>query len=205
MVVRVEILAEEERGEAAMNQLLSCVHHAGNPYFDWLLGGREVALPIIACRLRCPESELFVGTAEVLRDTSGEVAGCFVAHTGVALTRCRTADAVAYLHAVGRAGRTALTRRMRQSRDLFASVEPDEFYLSKVGVRPDMRRQGHGRALVERFLAAGLDRGLRRFVLDVSESNVRAVRLYESMGFHVAARSPLPAAGITYLDMRLEI
>jgi ribosomal protein S18 acetylase RimI-like enzyme len=203
--VRVEILAEDQRTEAAMNALLSCLHEAGNPYFDWLLGGAEVALPIIASRLRSPQSELYVGAAEVLRDTSDDLIGCLVAHTGAALTRCRTADAVAYLHGVGRAGRAALTRRMRQSRDLFACVEPDEFYLSKVGVRPDMRRRGHGRALVERFLAAGLHRGLRRFALDVSESNVRAVRLYESMGFHVAARSPLPAAGITYLDMRLEI
>jgi ribosomal protein S18 acetylase RimI-like enzyme len=202
--VGIEILAEEQRTEAAMIDLLSCVHQAGNPYFDWLFDGAEVALPIIASRMKCPESELFAGCAEVLLDTSGEVIGCLVALTGTALTRCRRADAVAYLDSVGRAGRTVLTSRMMESRDLFAPIGPAEFYLSKLGVRPDMRGQGHGRALLERFLGAGIDRGLRRFALDVSESNIGAVRLYESVGFHVSARSHLPSAGITYLDMRMK-
>ena len=92
---------------------------------------------------------------------------------------------------------------MTESRDLFASIGYDEFYLSKVGVRREMRARGHGRTLVERFLAAGVDRGLHRFALDVSESNIGAVQLYESMGFHVSARSNMPAARITYLAMRM--
>jgi hypothetical protein len=55
--VRTEILAEEQRTEAAMNDLLSCVHQAGNPYFDWPFdwpfGGAEVAPTITASRVCC--------------------------------------------------------------------------------------------------------------------------------------------------------
>jgi len=48
---------------------------------------------------------------------------------------------------------------------------------------------GKALALLERFLAAGIDRG----------TNIRVV------GVRVSARSHLPAAGITYLDMRMKI
>ena len=201
--MHIQPLAEERRTKAVMNDLLIWIHEAGNPYFDWLFGGAEVALPIIASRMTCPGSELFVGDADVLLDDSGDAIGCFIALTGATLAQRRRRDAIAYLNSVGSAGRNALTSRIKESRNLFASIGSDEFYLSKLAVRREMRKRGRGRALVERFLAAGVDRGLHRFALDVSESNISAVQLYESMGFHVSARSNMPAAGITYLAMRM--
>lgn len=62
-----------------------------------------------------------------------------------------------------------------------------------VGVHPAVQRLGLGRALMEELLAwarwtrTGLvdDPGVNRVGLDVFEENVRARRLYESLGFRV--------------------
>jgi len=64
----------------------------------------------------------------------------------------------------------------------------DEAEILNVGVAPAFRRQGVGRALVERMLAALHDHGARVVYLEVRESNVIARRLYESLGFTEVAR-----------------
>ncbi|OLB16850.1 MAG: ribosomal-protein-alanine N-acetyltransferase [Gemmatimonadetes bacterium 13_2_20CM_70_9] len=64
----------------------------------------------------------------------------------------------------------------------------DEAEILNVGVAPAYRRQGVGRALVERMLAALHDHGARVVYLEVRESNVIARRLYESLGFTEVAR-----------------
>ena len=55
---------------------------------------------------------------------------------------------------------------------------------------PDLRRQGHGRRLVEH--ATQLHGTV---TLDVNEQNPDAVRFYEAMGFTVTGRSPLDGQG----------
>ncbi|PWK83874.1 GNAT family N-acetyltransferase [Fulvimonas soli] len=58
-------------------------------------------------------------------------------------------------------------------------------YLAHLGVAPELRGQGIGRALVEHLLARGRALGRRRMVLDVAASNPRAQALYERLGFTV--------------------
>ena len=58
----------------------------------------------------------------------------------------------------------------------------DEGQITNVAVRPGYRRQGIGRALVERVVA---ECGGDAVTLEVRRSNVAAQRLYEGMGFAV--------------------
>jgi ribosomal protein S18 acetylase RimI-like enzyme len=138
-------------------------------------------------------------------DSGGDLIGGFIAFTGADLRERRRADAVAYLRGVDRPGRASLVQHLQESRSAFPPVQPDELYLSKVGVRSEARGRGHGRVLVEHFLSMGLDRGLRHFVLDVSADNVSALRLYQFMGFWVTTRSDIPEGAMTYFTMRLDI
>jgi len=60
--------------------------------------------------------------------------------------------------------------------------------LAAMGVVKAARRTGVGRFAVERLLDEARARGERRFVLEVVESNVGAVRLYEGAGFRAVRR-----------------
>lgn len=59
----------------------------------------------------------------------------------------------------------------------------DEGYITNVAVFPEYRRQGVGKALLERVFSLALDEGLGFVSLEVRESNSPAITLYESLGF----------------------
>ncbi|MEA2339743.1 MAG: hypothetical protein QOE82_3750 [Thermoanaerobaculia bacterium] len=56
-------------------------------------------------------------------------------------------------------------------------------YDSGTGVIPSHRRQGLARGMMEYILPVLCDAGARQYLLEVIESNSRAVALYESLGF----------------------
>src|SRR5438128_1619883 len=64
----------------------------------------------------------------------------------------------------------------------------DEGEILNLGVAPTHRRQGIGRALVERVLQELAGLGVRTVYLEVRASNTSARRLYESLGFGEVAR-----------------
>lgn len=59
-----------------------------------------------------------------------------------------------------------------------------------VFVRPEARRQGLGRLLVQRAVRHALEQGVRRVNLLVYVPNPEAVALYESLGFILYGREP---------------
>lgn len=59
----------------------------------------------------------------------------------------------------------------------------DEGHITSLTVRRDYRGYGYGREQLLHLLAAGEERGVRTFTLEVRESNERARKLYDSMGF----------------------
>jgi ribosomal protein S18 acetylase RimI-like enzyme len=69
--------------------------------------------------------------------------------------------------------------------------EQDTALIEAVAVLPEQRRQGVGRALMERALVEAHRAGKRRAALYVVEDNVPARRLYESLGFRVERRTGL--------------
>ena len=64
----------------------------------------------------------------------------------------------------------------------------DELHITNVAVRPDARRQGVARALIQSVLGDGRRRGFKIVVLEVRPSNTHALSLYESFGFRVVGR-----------------
>ncbi len=70
-----------------------------------------------------------------------------------------------------------------------------------LGVRRDCWRQGVGRALVKTLLDWADTRGIVRIALEVVETNVGAIRLYESLGFeHEGRLRCRTKLGGTYFD-----
>lgn len=72
-------------------------------------------------------------------------------------------------------------------------VRPDAsamLYLHGLEVAEEHRRQGHGRALLEAFMAAGRSAGATKMFLSTAEANRPARRLYDSMGGGLAAQGP---------------
>ena len=72
-------------------------------------------------------------------------------------------------------------------------ARPDEssmLYLHDIEVAEEHRRQGHGRALLEAFIAAGRSAGASKMFLHTAEANRPARRLYDSMGGSLAAQGP---------------
>ncbi len=78
----------------------------------------------------------------------------------------------------------------------------DEGYITNVAVFPDARRQGVGTALLERIFDLARELSLSFVSLEVRESNLEAISLYEKSGFEKAGtrknfyRDPIENANI---------
>jgi len=66
----------------------------------------------------------------------------------------------------------------------------DEIHINNLAVRSEYQGQGLGSALLRHVLEAGASRGAERATLEVRRSNEPALRLYERLGFTIAATRP---------------
>jgi [ribosomal protein S18]-alanine N-acetyltransferase len=66
---------------------------------------------------------------------------------------------------------------------LIARCLPDEWEIENVAVNAARRRQGIARSLIQELRVAADTLGINSIILEVRESNLAAVRLYESIGF----------------------
>jgi ribosomal-protein-alanine N-acetyltransferase len=66
----------------------------------------------------------------------------------------------------------------------------DEIHINNLAIRHEYQGQGLGTALLQYVLQAGGSRGADRATLEVRRSNTPARRLYERLGFEVAATRP---------------
>lgn len=66
---------------------------------------------------------------------------------------------------------------------LTAYHTPDELEILNLAVRPDKRRCGHARVLLNTALRTARKTGILRAVLEVRRTNAPAIALYESLGF----------------------
>ena len=64
----------------------------------------------------------------------------------------------------------------------------DEGEILNLAVRPERRRRGIGRALVERLMEIFAGEATARVFLEVRESNRQAIALYEQLGFRATGR-----------------
>ena len=59
----------------------------------------------------------------------------------------------------------------------------DELHIINVATRPDRRRRGIGRALMEAVVGYAREERMRHVLLEVRRSNEAAIALYRSVGF----------------------
>jgi RimJ/RimL family protein N-acetyltransferase len=76
-----------------------------------------------------------------------------------------------------------------------------------MGVHASFRGQGLGRRLIAKTLAHACDKGIYRVTLEAREDNLRAIRLYESMGFKHEGRAPcaLRFDGVFYAGVSMAL
>lgn len=70
------------------------------------------------------------------------------------------------------------------------TVFPAEAELESIVVGPAMQRQGIGRALLEETLAWASSQGAESLLLEVRESNARAIGIYRKAGFRQSGIRP---------------
>jgi len=194
--------AEAPAPEDLRLDVVSLIHEAGTPYYDWFFGNARRARAAVEAGLASGFSEISADRVMLLL-SDDRLAGLYVALTGEDLAHRRAADVAAVLRGLGKtsSSRQALIARLETARALFAPVAPGDFYLSKLGVRPAQRSMGIGRALVDHFLSSGREAGCKRFRLDVSAHNPRAIRLYQTSGFSIVKEHR--RGGMAYLEMAM--
>ncbi len=174
---------------------------AGNPYFEWLLGGPSRSRSALRDWLDSPQSELSADRIRAVRTQSGETIGGFIAIAAEDLAACRKNDLVRMMRSTPSQDRAGLMERLRTSRDAFAPVAPDRLYLSRIGLSPRHRGRGLGVHLVDAFLGWAQEAGHRRLRLDVCAANEPALRAYRRRGFEIVDRRRLQPLDVDYLAM----
>ncbi len=70
----------------------------------------------------------------------------------------------------------------------YLSIRDDRGWIGGMGVIPDYRRRGIGRAMMEHLIIAGWKAGLNAIHLEVIEGNTPAHSLYSQLGFNIIRR-----------------
>jgi len=107
-------------------------------------------------------------------DQEGEILGSLNAYDGGKLEMLR-APFLNYLKAT--------KRIIKPNAEL--ETEPGEFYLDTVSVHPITQGKGIGRQLMVTAISEAKDRGYTKVALLVEPENLKAVKLYQSIGFTI--------------------
>src|SRR6202050_5237302 len=155
---------------------------AGQPYYDWLCGGGEMAESTVAMWIRHPSSEASIQRMQFIQ-CGLEIAGGIIGLSGAELKEARTADINSYWATLDVHSRGALLGKLSQSVQVFAPVAEDEYYVSKVGLDRSFQAKGLAKALVERSLERGSALGFTKFRADIQTENKPSLRCARSVGF----------------------
>ena len=107
----------------------------------------------------------------IIAEIDGNVAGAVVGYDGAHLYALREGTFAVLRQSVGRVP------------NIVDETEPGEYYLDSVGVLPEYRGCGVGRALVEAFCDKAFAEGRPRVGLIVDYDNPVAEKLYTLLGF----------------------
>lgn len=107
----------------------------------------------------------------IVAEVEGSVVGAVVGYDGAQLYALREGTFALLLRLIG------------STPDIVDETESGEYYLDSVGVLPEYRGLGVGRALVEAFCKRAFDEGHARVGLIVDQENPDAETLYASLGF----------------------
>ncbi len=135
-------------------------------------------------------------------ELDGRIVGMVSAYSG---WQHRQADKATLKNAAG-----GWYRRVRLVVTLFApmmrildTIAEQDYYLQAIAVDDDLRGQGIGVLLLNAVEKKAVDSDATRLVLDVSQGNERARRLYLRRGFSIDSRWPrrIPVRAVTFYRM----
>ena len=118
-------------------------------------------------------------------------------------------DVAAFTHAIhqGHECRMAWCGERAVGHAVMAAAE-GQAHLLNLCVRPAAQRRGHGTALVRHMIECARRRGATSLTLEVRPSNIRAGRLYHTLGFREIGRRKnfyrLPKEAARLLELRLD-
>lgn len=132
--------------------------------------------------------------SRIARDDEGNVMGVCVSYDGARLRELRRP----FFDEANRNLGWDMTPE--QVEDLPGETEPDEFYLDTLMTLPEFRRQGVGRALIEDAAKKAARTG-KPLGLLCEPDNMRAHRLYESVGFRKIGSRPFAGHLMDHLQI----
>lgn len=94
------------------------------------------------------------------------------------------------IRASGRFNRVVVDDRGMLAGYLFSMLVLDELHINKIAVRPELRRRGIARALMDECFDFARQKGVQLLSLEVRETNDEAREFYHSLSFRLAYRRP---------------
>lgn len=196
-------VAEFPDSDSLISHALPWILAAGQPYYDWFCGNRDVAERTVAMWMRQPASEVSIQRMQFLQCGS-DIAGGIIGLSGTELKQARIADINSYWATLDVDSRGALIERLSQSLDAFAPVADDEYYASKMGIDRSFLGKGLAKVLLERCLDQGRALGYSKFRADVQTENQPSLRCCFSMGFEIFYTGQSADGVLRYHALRYE-
>jgi len=189
--------------EALISQAFPWILAAGQPYYDWFCGGREVAKRTVAMWMRQPSSESSIERIQFLQYGS-EIAGGIIGLSGGELKKARGADMDSFWATLDVHSRGTLIERLSQGLQLFAPVADDEYYVSKAGLAHSFLGKGLSKVLVKQCMGQGASLGYSKFRVDVQTENEPSLRCCLSLGFEIFYTGKSADGALRYHALRYE-
>jgi len=152
---------------------------------DWLFGQEKGhSAHQVLTRLFLQRGNRISYPLSSLAEQNGKAAGLLLAYPGSKLSRFNWMTGWHLLGVFGLAATIRLARRQSAYGEL-KETEGDEFYISNLGVFPDLQGKGIGTMLMKRAEEMARKAGLLKCSLIVTFGHENARRLYEHLGYKV--------------------
>ncbi len=185
--------------ERKLIDIVPWVHQAGRPFFDIFLDGADPE-DVLNRWLQRRSSELSLHRTRLLIHDD-RIAGGYISLAGRDLPAARQADLLDLAREMTDLTYADLRDRMEDLKDLFAPVEDNDFYLSKLGLLPSIDHPGLHQHLLDDCMRRAHQGSFRRVRVDVAEHHSDLRELYSSYGFQAVYRGKSPVSDLRYLAM----
>ena len=187
------------RVEAKIQDIIPWIHEGGRPFFDVFLAGADPQRTLRRWLMRRSSEFSLHRTRLLLFD--GRIAGGYITLAGRDLPAARQADLLDLAREIQDHTYGDLRERMDDLRDLFAPVEDNDFFLSRLGVLPSFQGRGLDQHLLDDCLRRARQGSFRRVRVDVPEGHHPLRDLLRSYGFRAVYRGKSPLTNLRYLAM----
>jgi GNAT superfamily N-acetyltransferase len=185
--------------QAKLPDIVPWIHEAGRPYFDIFLEGADPHFTLSRWVQRRSSEISLHRTRLLIHDD--RIAGGYISLAGHDLPGARQADLLDLAREMTDRTYSELRERMEDLRDLFAPVEDNDFFVSKIGVLPSQLGRGLSQHLLDDCLRRARQGSFRRVRVDVPEHHQRARELFRAYGFEAVYRGKSSLSNLRYLAM----